>query len=178
MHFSLFSLFSLGALGALGGEILHIAGFLLPSLIALADGRVVLTKRPTLCVQPHLKSVSHPCAALMRSFPPHHRANTRYVGHFIKMTLPLNTNSSPRSPCDLRGESFEMKNHSSSEPAAHSTLLSHFCARTFSKRYKAPPVSPAPCRLTPAVWTARKERGEEVRRHRFSRDAYLAIVSG
>ncbi len=77
---------------------------LLPSLIALADGRVVLTKRPTLCVQPHLKSVSHPFAALMRSFPPHHRANTRCVGHFIKMTLPQNTNSSPRSLCELRGE--------------------------------------------------------------------------
>jgi len=28
-----------------------------------------------------------------------------------------------------------MKNHSSPEPAAHSTLLSHFCARTFGKRY-------------------------------------------
>ena len=65
------------------------------------NGRVVLTKRPTLCVQQHLKSVSHPCAAYMRSFPPHHRANTRCVGHFIKMTLPQNTNSSPRSLCDL-----------------------------------------------------------------------------
>jgi len=28
-----------------------------------------------------------------------------------------------------------MKNHSSPEPAAHSTLLSHFCARTFGKRF-------------------------------------------
>jgi len=28
-----------------------------------------------------------------------------------------------------------MKNHSSPEPAAHSTLWAHFCARTFGKRY-------------------------------------------
>jgi hypothetical protein len=28
-----------------------------------------------------------------------------------------------------------IKNHSSPEPAAHATLLSHFCARTYVKRY-------------------------------------------
>ena len=76
-------------------------------------GRVVLTKRPTLCAQPHLKSVSYPIAALLRSFPPHHRANTRCVGHFIKMTLPQNTNSHP-SPYrlgDLAVQTLPVVNH-------------------------------------------------------------------
>ena len=47
----------------------------------------------------------------MRSSPPHHRANTRCVGHFIKMTLPQNTNSSPRSLCDPCALIFPRNNH-------------------------------------------------------------------
>ncbi len=61
---------SLGLCKGAGSTLLHIVGFSHPSLIAQADGRVVLIKRPTLCAQPHLKSVSDPFAALMRSFPP------------------------------------------------------------------------------------------------------------
>ena len=80
---------SLGLCKGAGSTLLHIVGFSLPSLIALP---VRSTRSQT---------SSHPFAALMRSFPPHHRANTRCVGHFIKMTLPQNTNSSQRSLCDL-----------------------------------------------------------------------------
>ena len=42
----------------------------------------------------------------MLSFPSHHRAATRGVGHFVKMTLPQNTNSSPRSLCDFAVKIF------------------------------------------------------------------------
>jgi len=42
-----------------------------------------------------------------------------------------------------------MKNHSSPEPAAHSTLLSHFCARTFGKRYNLFPKMNLPTSAAP-----------------------------
>jgi hypothetical protein len=51
-------------------------------------GRGALTKRPTLCAQPHRETRSNLFAAWMRSCPPYHRGDTRTLGHFIKMTLP------------------------------------------------------------------------------------------